>query len=71
MDPYSLSRNNFGYHTDIYGFGMMMLATLTKRTDVADQFRIGEQILLKNDYLALRDFFIGNWEDQVPFLHQY
>lgn len=58
-------RRGVGYYLDMYSIGMMMLVLLCQKEDKSILFRDGEEIYLKRDTRALREFFAEDWGDEV------
>lgn len=64
MDPFSI-HSGFGYHTDIYAFGMTMLAVLTKRKNIFFMLKDAIDVYESGDVEKLKEYFTEEWHDAV------
>lgn len=66
MDPCALSLRSYGYHTDMYAFGIMMLVLFTRTEHVTNELYLdSEKIYDDKDSKKLKRFFADDWEDDV------
>lgn len=65
IDPFSMVRSTTDYFTDVYSFGLVILAILTKRESPMYLIRDAEVIYMAKNYEKLRAYYAEDWGDEV------